>query len=97
MAALVGLGACGVTEDEALRLKEGRTLGDPGFPLQSCTSFGCAYANQICMELFFEYGRSPPVCVGLDVCERLECNKEGQQCALFDGFPGQVKCTEPRE
>ncbi len=96
-ALLAGLGACGVTEDEAVRLREGQTLGDPGIGLIGCTSYGCPYEGQVCMEVFFEYGRSPPVCVSLDVCNRLECLKEGQRCALFDGFPGQIKCMTPED
>lgn len=93
---LVGLTACGVTEDEAVRLKEGQTLSVPGVPLEGCGSLGCLYEGQVCMEVFFEYGRSPPVCVFTDVCERLECQtqKPGYKCTLFDGFPGQVKCIE---
>jgi hypothetical protein len=93
---LVGLTACGVSEDEAVRLKEGQTLGVPGAPLEGCSTFGCPYEGQVCMEVFFEYGRSPAVCVFVDVCDRLECQtqKPGYQCTLFDGFPGQVKCIE---
>ncbi|ATB28719.1 hypothetical protein [Melittangium boletus] len=96
--ALVGLTACGVSQDEAVRLKEGVTLGDPARGgLQSCTTFGCTYADEACLQVFFEYGRSPALCLTLDVCERLECEQEGQRCAIFDGFPGQVKCIEPRD
>ncbi|WP_198316357.1 hypothetical protein [Cystobacter fuscus] len=93
---LVGLTACGVTEDEAVRLKEGQTLSVPGVPLEGCSTFGCLYEGQVCMEVFFEYGRSPAVCVFTDVCDRLECQtqKPGYKCTLFDGFPGQVKCIE---
>ncbi|WNG20818.1 hypothetical protein [Cystobacter fuscus] len=93
---LVGLTACGVTEDEAVRLKDGQTLSIPGVPLEGCGSFGCLYEGQVCMEVFFEYGRSPAVCVFMDVCERLDCQtqKPGYKCTLFDGFPGQVKCIE---
>ena len=94
-AAVLVLSACGVTEDEAVRLKEGQQLGDPRTGLEYCTTLGC-YEGQACLEVFFEYGRSPAVCLDLAVCQRLECMKEGRQCAIFDGFPGQVKCIEPR-
>ena len=95
-AALVGLTACGVTEDEAVRVKEGATLSIPGVVLEGCSTFGCPYAGQACLEVFFEYGRSPPLCLFVDVCDRLECQtqKPGYKCTLFDGFPGQVKCIE---
>jgi hypothetical protein len=95
---LLGLAACGVSEDEAVRLKEGELLS-PDVALQGCSSIGCPYAGQVCMEIFFEYGRSPPLCLFLDVCERLECQsgKPGYRCTLFDGFPGQVKCIERGE
>lgn len=95
--ALLGLGACGVTRDEAVRLKEGATLGDPDLGLQYCTSFGCLYAGQACLEVFFEYGRSPALCLFLDVCDKLECEQQGQRCAIFDGYPGQVKCIDPED
>ena len=93
---LCGLAGCGVSADEAVQLKEGGTLSRDGIPLEGCTTFGCAYSGQACLEVFFEYGRSPPLCLFVDVCERLECQsgKPGYQCTLFDGFPGQVKCTE---
>ncbi len=96
--ALVGLAACGVSDDEAVRLKEGATLGVAGRGgLRNCTALGCGYQDEFCVQVFFEYGRSPAVCVAPDICERLECQQAGQQCAIFDGFPGQVKCIEPRE
>ncbi len=91
-AALLVLSACGVSEDEAVRLKEGQTLGEPDVGLQYCSTLGCPYAGQACLEVFFDYGRSPALCLFLDVCDKLECEKEGGRCAIFDGFPGQVKC-----
>jgi hypothetical protein len=93
-AALAVLSACGVTEDEAVRLKEGETLFPPEMAEQYryCSTLGCAYEGQACLEVFFEYGRSPALCLFLDVCDKLECEKEGGRCAIFDGFPGQVKC-----
>ncbi|QRK09603.1 hypothetical protein JQX13_05575 [Archangium violaceum] len=95
-AALVVLTSCGVSEDEAVRLKEGETLGEPEIGLDYCTTFGCEYQGQYCLEVFFEYGRSPALCLFADVCDKLECVKAGQECAIFDGFPGQVKCIDPR-
>ena len=55
-----------------------------------CSTLGCAYDGQACLEVFFEYGR-PALCLFLDVCDKLEC-EGGGRCAIFDGFPGQVKC-----
>lgn len=95
-AALVVLTSCGVSEDEIVQLKEGQTLGVPGRQLNYCTTLGCQFADEACLEVFFEYGRSPALCLTLDVCERLQCAKQGNECAIFDGFPGQVKCMEPR-
>ncbi|HYO59568.1 hypothetical protein [Archangium sp.] len=95
-AALVVLTSCGVSEDEAVRLKEGQTLGEPEIGLQYCSTLGCPYQGQACLEVFFEYGRSPALCLFLNVCEKLECEKEGRECAIFDGFPGQVKCIEKK-
>jgi hypothetical protein len=96
LAVLAVLASCGVTEDEAVRLKEGQTLGDPEVGLSYCSSFGCPYYEQACLEVFFEYGRSPALCLFLDVCNKLECEKEGNECAIFDGFPGQVKCIKKK-
>jgi hypothetical protein len=95
-AALMVLTSCGVSEEEAVRVKEGQTLGDPEVGLYYCTTLGCPYLEQACVEVFFDYGRSPAVCIFRDVCERLECEKEGRECAIFEGFPGQVKCIEKR-
>jgi hypothetical protein len=106
-AALVVLTSCGVSEDEAVRVKEGETLFHPASGPLYCSTLGCPYIDHdrnpgteeiplYCLEVFFEYGRSPALCVDIRVCDRLECEKEGKQCALFDGFPGQVKCIDPR-
>jgi hypothetical protein len=121
-AALLVLTSCGVSEDEAVRVRDGKTLflpipnsSNPDDPNPDppktfflyCSTQGCPYIDHdrnpatediplYCLEVFFEYGRSPPVCVDIRVCERLECEKEGKQCAIFEGFPGQVKCTDPR-
>jgi hypothetical protein len=95
-AALVVLTSCGVSEDEVVQLREGQTLSAPDRQLSYCTTFGCQFSDEACLEVFFEYGRSPALCLTLDVCERLQCAKQGHECAIFDGFPGQVKCMEPR-
>ena len=91
----VGLTACGVTEDEAVRLQDGQTLSIPDVPLTSCTALGCPYPGQACLEVYFEYGRSPALCLFRDVCDRLECQsgKPDFECRIFDGYPGQVKCV----
>jgi hypothetical protein len=91
--ALLGLAACGVSEDEAVRLKEGAELRTPNRELEYCTSFGCRYEDEYCLEVFFEYGRSPALCLPLNVCDRLECLEAGGECRIYDGFPGQVRCA----
>ena len=96
-AALVVLTSCGVSEDEVVQIREGQTLSAPDRQLGYCSTFGCQFADEACLEVFFEYGRSPALCLTLDVCERLQCAQEGQECAIFDGFPGQVKCIAPRD
>lgn len=108
-AALAVLTSCGVSDDEIVRIREGERLGheDPRIGLTACTTFGCPDPLLLdpppadpdplfCLEVFFEYGRSPALCLPLDVCQKLECAKAGQECAIFEGFPGQVKCIEPR-
>ncbi|MCP3102269.1 hypothetical protein LZ198_25700 [Myxococcus sp. K15C18031901] len=82
--------ACGVDEDEVVRLKEGESLADAPY----CSSVGCTGAYEFCAELFFDFGRSPPLCITDDICERLECANSNRRCAIFDGFPGQVKCID---
>lgn len=82
--------ACGVDEDEVVRLKEGESLADAEY----CGSFGCEQSFEFCAEVFLEFGRSPPICIADDVCERLECANKNRRCAIFDGFPGQVKCID---
>ncbi len=96
-AALGVLTSCGVSDDEVVRVKEGQTLVAPGRQFSYCSTFGCYYADEACLEVFFEYGRSPALCLTLDVCQRLQCATEGRECAIFDGFPGQVKCIEQQE
>ncbi|MBJ6759982.1 hypothetical protein JGU66_04350 [Myxococcaceae bacterium JPH2] len=87
--ALLGT-ACGVSEDEVVILKEGESLRDAPY----CGSLGCEDPYKFCAELFFDFGRSPPICVGDDICARLQCANDGRRCAVFDGFPGQVKCIK---
>nr|WP_164015456.1 hypothetical protein [Pyxidicoccus trucidator] len=82
--------ACGVDDDEVVRLKDGESFADAPY----CGSFGCEDVFQFCAEVFLEFGRSPAICVSDDICERLECANPGRRCAVFDGFPGQVKCIE---
>ncbi|RKG62292.1 hypothetical protein D7X30_02975 [Corallococcus sp. AB011P] len=89
-ATLVLATGCGVSEDEVVQLKEGENLSDTPY----CGSLGCADPYRLCAELFLEFGRSPPLCVVDNICDRLECAKEGRRCAVFNGFPGQVKCIE---
>lgn len=95
------LTSCGVSEDEAIRIKDEESRQEIG-NAYACSTAGCPYADPnhptsqvVCVELFFDFGRSPALCLPLDnLCDRFECEKEGRQCAVFDGFPGQVKCIE---
>lgn len=83
LAALLLL-SCGPSEE--LVLKEGETLGG----LRYCV-FGCSQ-DTFCAELFLkDTGRSPPLCVPENICDRLEC-ANGGQCTLFDTFPVEVRC-----
>ncbi|WP_163995116.1 hypothetical protein [Pyxidicoccus caerfyrddinensis] len=82
--------ACGVSDDEVVKLKEGESFADAPY----CGSFGCEDPYQLCAEVFLEFGRSPAICVSDNICERLECANPNRRCAVFDGFPGQVKCID---
>jgi hypothetical protein len=91
LAALVGVLSCGPSKDEAVRLKEGQNLDD----VVECPALLCAGLDEVCTELLFEYGRSPPLCVDpRDICERMECLEEGRRCVLFDGIPVQLRCIK---
>lgn len=95
VAALAVLASCGVSEDEAVRYKDEaarQAIRNYGV----CTNVGCLDPQAyFCAELFFEFGRSPALCVDPDtICEMLECQAAGRRCVTFDGFPGQVKCIE---
>jgi hypothetical protein len=88
--ALVTVLSCGPSKDEAVRLKEGSNLDD----IVECPALLCAQPNEFCTELLFEYGRSPPLCVTDDICNRLDCLEEGRRCVLFDGIPIQLRCIK---
>ncbi len=95
VAALAMLASCGVSEEEAVRYKDEEARQSiRNSPL--CGNIGCPYEQAFfCAELFFEFGRSPALCVDPDtICQMLECQAEGRECATFDGFPGQVKCID---
>lgn len=83
--------SCGPSDDEAMRLKEGANLDD----VEECPALLCLGQQEFCAELLFDYGQSPPVCVETDICERMECLKQGRECVIFDGIPYQVRCIEP--
>jgi hypothetical protein len=101
-AALSFLTSCGVSQDEAIRIKDETSRQEIG-NAYACSNVGCPYVDPnhpndtvVCVELFFDFGRSPPLCMGLEhLCDKFECEKEGRVCAVFDGFPGQVKCKDP--
>jgi hypothetical protein len=89
-AALAVLLSCGPSDAEAMKLKEGSGLSDIGeCPLLVCNQ------SLFCGELLFEYGRSPPLCMPIDICDRMECLRQGRVCVLFEGLPAQVRCVEP--
>ena len=100
VAALAGLASCGVSEEEAVRYKDEAARREiASSPL--CSSLGCPLDPRypespvVCVEVFFEFGRSPALCMPLDItCAQFECQAQGRKCAVFDGFPGQVKCIE---
>lgn len=87
VAALALAAACGPEEGRGMKLKEGANLDDA----QQCLSIGCLDPNQICVEIKFDFGRGPPICVNDDICSRLEC--EVGQCVIYSGFPAQVRCA----
>ncbi len=90
-AALAVVLSCGPSKDEAFRLKEGENLDD----IVECPALLCAGVNELCVEMLFDYGRSPPLCVDpSEICERMECLEEGRRCVLFDGIPVQMRCIE---
>jgi hypothetical protein len=88
--ALLAVLSCGPSKDEAMRLKEGANLDD----VIECPALICADVNQFCTELLFDYGRSPPLCVETNICERMDCLEEGRRCVLFDGIPIQARCID---
>ncbi len=82
--------SCGPSDAEAMKLKEGRNLDD----IIECPVLLCAASDEFCGELLFDYGRSPPLCMKIDICERMDCLKPGRTCTLFEGLPAQVRCIE---
>ncbi|WP_224361376.1 hypothetical protein [Hyalangium versicolor] len=83
--------SCGPGKDDAVRVKEGETLEG----IDECPGLLCAGEQYFCTELLFEYGRSPPLCVTSDICNKLECLDSGKKCVLFDGIPVQLRCVNP--
>ena len=96
-ALLLGLASCGVSREEAVHVKEGQTLSHPTYGLEYCTSLGCYEELPFCVEVLFEYGRSPPLCVSTDICSRLECSEPGYECRVYAGVGqvGEIKCVKP--
>jgi hypothetical protein len=101
-AALAALLSCGPSDAEAMKLKEGRSLNelpqeeiDEGRrEIPECPALLCADASAFCGEVLFEYGRSPPLCLHIDICDRMECLEPNRTCTLFEGLPAQVRCVE---
>lgn len=93
-AALAALLSCGPSDAEAMKLKEGSNLDD----IVECPVLLCADPDRFfCGELLFDYGRSPPLCMETDICERMDCLEPNRRCVLFDGLPVQVRCIENDE
>jgi hypothetical protein len=88
--ALAAVLSCGPSDAEAMKLKEGSNLDD----IVECPALLCADPKAFCGELLFEYGRSPPLCMHTDICERMDCLRPGRTCTLFEGLPAQVRCIE---
>jgi hypothetical protein len=72
-----------------MRLKEGSNLDD----IRECPALLCASVDELCTELLFEYGRSPPLCVPQDICERMDCLEQGRRCVIFEGIPFEARCV----
>ena len=86
LAALLLL-SCGPTEE--LVLKEGESLEGLAF----LCSFNCT-VDTFCAELYLkDTGRSPPLCVPENICDRFEC-ANGGRCIIFSTFPAEVRCTD---
>ena len=88
LAALLLLAACGPHEGRGLAVVGEARLGAQ----PECFSLSCADPALRCSQLFFDYGRSPPLCVESNICDRLTCAIG--QCTVFDGLPLQVKCIQ---
>jgi len=86
--ALAAVLSCGPGKDDAMRLKEGSNLDD----IRECPALLCANVDELCTELLFEYGRSPPLCVPQNICERLDCLEQGRRCVIFEGIPFEARC-----
>jgi hypothetical protein len=88
--ALAAVLSCGPGRDDAMRLKEGSTLED----VVECPILLCGDVTELCTELLFEYGRTPPLCVPQNICERMECLEQGRRCVIFEGIPFQARCIK---
>ena len=77
-AAALVLNACGVTEGERYGSRKASAVprGYAG-AVQVLLHPGLRLRRQACLEVFFEYGRSPALCLFLDVCDKLECEGGG--------------------
>ncbi|XXF77188.1 hypothetical protein P2318_29665 [Myxococcaceae bacterium GXIMD 01537] len=100
VAALALLASCGVSEEEAVTYRD-ETARQFIRESEVCTSLGCPLDPRapnspiVCVEVFFEFGRSPALCLPLEnLCEQFSCQAAGRKCVVFEGFPGQVKCID---
>jgi hypothetical protein len=90
LAALLLTTACGVEEE--LVLKEGETIG--GLIYCVYTPGALCTVDSFCAELLLkDTGRSPPICVPNNICERFDC-ANGGQCRVFDTFPAEIRCVD---
>jgi hypothetical protein len=81
--------ACGSTDDGELTVQGVLTPGE--FP--DCENDGSCPEPLFCAQLVNLRGveRSPPLCLGDDICQRVTCDRG--QCRITQAFPFQVRCV----
>ncbi len=98
--------SCGPGKDDSVRVAEGETLEG----IFECPTLLCG-VNELCTEVLFEYGRSPPLCLPIrykkegegedipphETCELFECVGPGKRCVIFDGIPFQLRCVDDEQ
>ena len=77
--------SCGPGKDDACASRRAPTWRTSASARPCC----CASPADLCAELLFEYGRSPPLCVPDNICERLDCLEQGRRCASSRASPSR--------